>query len=385
MRLAIAIPDVSIWRGGTERCVAALAEALGTRHEVTVFARAAEGLDTSRVRFVPVRVPGRPAVLRYLAYLRRAPRARRRAGEFDLVYSAGANDPAPDVLAAHYCLGAAGTALGPDARPRGLAGLGRAVFNRIAGAVERRVYRSPRVRCLTAVSSRLADDLARSYGVPRERIEVVPDGVDLARFDAARHAEAATRLRAELGAGEGTIVLLFLGSDWERKGLPVALEAASRLGDADWRLWVAGYGDAARYTARAHALGIAGRVRFLGERSDAEVLCAACDALVSPTRYEPFGLGPIEAGACGRPSVVSKTAGVAEHLADGESALLVADPTSAEEVAEKLRVLLDAGVRRAMGERAREVARSLSWEHVARRVEAVLESALAEKRGEEGP
>src|SRR5690606_2558185 len=106
----------------------------------------------------------------------------------------------------------------------------------------------------------------RRHGVAASRLAVIPYGVDLARFDPARRAATAP-LREALGAGAGPVWLL-VGSGWRRKGLDVALRALARAAARDASLWVAGGDRPAPWQARAAALGVAARVRFLGLRDD---------------------------------------------------------------------------------------------------------------------
>src|SRR5690606_34926878 len=103
-------------------------------------------------------------------------------------------------------------------------------------------------------------------GVPAERLHVIPNGVDLERFHPARRAGEGAALRAALG--DPGPVWLLLGSGWRRKGLDTALAALAA--GAPGVLWVAGRDAPGPWRARAQALGLAGRVRWLGARSDAE-------------------------------------------------------------------------------------------------------------------
>jgi glycosyltransferase involved in cell wall biosynthesis len=89
-------------------------------------------------------------------------------------------------------------------------------------------------------------------------------------------------------------------------------------------LWLAGEGELrATLERQAAALGIAGRVRFLGWRDDVPALLAAADFLVCPSRHEPLGNVVIEAWAASRAVVAASAAGPRELIADGESGLLV--------------------------------------------------------------
>ena len=241
-------------------------------------------------------------------------------------------------------------------------------------AIERRVFADP-TQTLLCPSRLVADTLASRHGVPRERLVVIPYGVDLERF-APRPPEARAALRAELGAGPGPVWLL-VGTGWRRKGLEVALRARARARARDATLWVAGGDAGAPWRARARARGVGERVRFLGRRNDVERLYAAADALLLPTRYDAFGAVGLEAAASGLPVVTSGAAGAAELL--GEGAHVVPDAGDDAGFAAALDALADPAVRAARGAAALAAARVHS---VSARVAAVraLYARLADAR-----
>jgi len=219
-------------------------------------------------------------------------------------------------------------------------------------AIEARVFADP-TQTVLCPSRFVAEDIAVRHGVPRERLEVIPYGVDLARFDPAFRSTARTTVRAELDTGDDPVWLL-VGSGWRRKGLDTALRALASSRAGDTMLWVAGSDAPAAWQARAAALGVAARVRFLGPRSDVERLYAAADALLLPTRYDAFGAVCLEAAAAALPVVTSSAAGAAEIL--GEGAVVVADAGDATGFAAALETLRDPAVRRARGAAGRQQA-----------------------------
>lgn len=127
------------------------------------------------------------------------------------------------------------------------------------------------------------------------------------------------RLRAELGAGEGTFLIGFVGHLIPVKGVDLLLEAFRRAALPDARLVVVGDGPERAALERAAPPG----VLFSGFRSDALDLYQAFDLFVSPSREEPFGLVFLEALDAGLPVVATRTAG-AEAILPGLPAELVA-------------------------------------------------------------
>jgi len=156
-------------------------------------------------------------------------------------------------------------------------------------------------RMVISPSQHAADDLTRCYGLPPERVRVLHNGVDTDRFrpDPQRRAAA----REALGLGEGP-ALAFFGTGFERKGLADAAAVAETL---SLPLFAIGH-DAglARWQRRFPS------VNFLGGVSDPERWLPAADAVLLPTRYEPYGNACLEAMACGVPAVTTPVNGVSE-------------------------------------------------------------------------
>lgn len=166
-------------------------------------------------------------------------------------------------------------------------------------ALDARAARS--ARRVISPSAMAARDLSHHYGVPIERITVIPNGVDSARFTPDPQRRAA--VRDAWGVGEGAVVA-FLGTGFRRKGLAEAVAVSRRLGatlvvmgrDRAMPLWRRRFPD----------------VRFLGAVRAPEHLLPAADVLLLPTRYEPYGNACLEAMACGVVPVTTPRNGVAE-------------------------------------------------------------------------
>jgi UDP-glucose:(heptosyl)LPS alpha-1,3-glucosyltransferase len=204
-------------------------------------------------------------------------------------------------------------------------------------ALERRVFAATAE--IVAISRRGAGEISHLYGVPDTRLTVVYNGVDLTRFHPDNRGQHRDAARAEAGLPADAWVALFAGSGFERKGLATAVEGLAALGDRTSRLLVVGRGDAQPYRRLAERLQIEGRVTWLGARSDVERWYAAADALVLPTRYEPFGNVHLEALASGLPVVTTTAAGGAEVVGPDRGA--VVSPGDAQAVAGALARLRD--------------------------------------------
>ncbi len=128
--------------------------------------------------------------------------------------------------------------------------------------------------------------------------------------------------RASLDTPAGVPLLLAMGRLHESKAHDVSLNALTKIPEA--YLWIAGAGGLeGKLRAMADALGVAGRVRFLGWRTDASALYRAADICVFPSRYEPLGNVLIQSWAHGLPVIAAASQGPASLIRDGEDGLLI--------------------------------------------------------------
>ena len=228
-----------------------------------------------------------------------------------------------------------------------------------------------RVGRYLAVSRDIAGQLRARLHLPEDKVEVVYNAVDSARFAAVD----GRGLRAQLTAGEDRPVILTGARLDAQKGHPVLLEAAAQVPEAVFALAGAGP-ERAALERRAAELGVADRVLFLGHRDDVPELLAACDVFALPSLYEGSSLALLEAMAAGRPVVGSAVPGTDELIADGRTGVLVApgDPSALANALQRL--LSDPELRAALGARARERAREFSPDAMAAQVTRVYDELL---------
>lgn len=226
-----------------------------------------------------------------------------------------------------------------------------------------------------AVSRDIAEQLVGRFRWPAERVEVVFNAVDVARFGGP--GDGGPLREALAGGASGPVVLTCARLD-PQKGHRTLIEAAVSLPGAVFVL--AGDGpERPALEALAARLGVADRVRFLGQRSDVPELLAACDVFALPSLYEGSSLAVLEAMAAGRPVVSSSIGGTRELVEDGRSGLLVPPGDAAALAAALRRVLGDAALRSALTGRARErVAREFTPDATARRVQEIYGAVLRE-------
>jgi ribosomal protein S9 len=263
----------------------------------------------------------------------------------------------------------------------------------IAGALFRRHERKAlaAARLVLANSEQTRALLVGRLSLEPGKVRTVHLGSDpgWAPAGAAERAEA----RAWLGQPEGCPLVVFvggLGHD-ERKGFDALWAAWQRLcGSPDWDadlLVVGGGATSAAWQARIAAAGLAGRVRLLGFTDRVRQVLAAADLLVSPVRYEPYGLNVQEAVCRGVPALVSARAGVVEQFPPELAEMVLPDPDDARDLAHRLRRWrADMAGWRLRFEPLGEELRERTWETMAAELVAVVEGqamrsgALAHER-----
>ncbi|HSP38480.1 MAG TPA: glycosyltransferase [Frankiaceae bacterium] len=282
----------------------------------------------------------------------------------------------PDVVHAHFWM--SGLAALEAARPLGIPVV--MTFHAL-GVVKRRHQGSKDsspadrlhleerlVRTVDRVVATCSDEVFElmRLGATRSSIRVAPCGVDLSMFSP----EGPTEPRAN-----DRYRLVFVGRLVERKGIGNIISALADVPNAE--LVVAGGPDRSeleddreihRLRSLAEDDGVADRVVFRGRvsRNDLPALLRSADAVLCVPWYEPFGIVPLEAMACGIPVVASAVGGLIDSVVDGTTGLHV-PPRSPERIAEALNELLpDEDRRRTFGAAGARRARSrYSWDRVA--------------------
>ena len=355
MRIALVCPYAFDDPGGVQTHVRELSDRLAGRgHDTVVIAPA-------RHAAIPgVRVVGRPVDIPYNAS--NAP-IDPRPWHRKLVRRA-LGDLRPDVVHVHEPLTPSTSmwATLESAAPVVAtfhSGASRAVLFDLAAPVLRRVAR--RLAARIAVSRAAAAFVQER--IPGD-IEIVPNGVDVARF-----AEA---VPADLGPGPK---LLFLGRLDPRKGFPVAVDAFARLAaeHSELRFVVIGDGPDRSALATLPAT-VRDRVTSLGSVPNADIppYLAACDLyLGTSVGGESFGIVLVEAMAAGLPVVASRVAGYTEVVRDEVEALLVPPGDPPALAAAAARVLDEPELARRLRSAGRERARSYDWSEVVTALEEV--------------
>ncbi|SEH91287.1 Glycosyltransferase involved in cell wall bisynthesis [Mycolicibacterium rutilum] len=374
--------------GGQNVHVAELSAALARRgHQVSVYTRRDDAALPERVQtaqgYTVVHVPAGPAERlpkdELLSYM----------GPFAQFLDAHWAADRPDVAHAHFWMSGIATQLA--ARHLNLPAV--QTFHAL-GVVKRRHQgkqdTSPPDRLhLEAMVARTATWVAATctdevfelmrMGRTRDRTSVVPCGVDLDLFSP--DGPAAPRSEHHRIVSVGRFV--------PRKGFDIVVRALPHLPGTE--LVIVGGPDGAavqsdpearRLMALAAQLGVADRVRLYGSvaREDMPALLRSADVVACTPWYEPFGIVPLEAMACGVPVVASAVGGMLDTVVHDVTGRLV-KPKSPEEVAKAVNDLLrDDFMRQSMGAAGRDRARArYSWDRVAADTERIYQRVVPDR------
>ena len=384
MKIGFAIERLDPARGGAETYVHRFAqELLAAGHEVHLFATDCEAAPPGAITHRVLR-RGLSRPERDWRWARACGRAARRA-DLDVVVAVGRSFGA-SVLQPH-----GGTLRGSRRQNHLL------IRNPYERAVKQAFdWLSPRIRMqlwieaaqyaaepppeVVAISRMVRRDMRDLYQVPEDRLHLVYNGVDVARFSPAACEAARAEARRAMGLADGETCYLLVAHNVRLKGLRELVEAAARLDRVKpWRVVVIGKANPRPYEAQARRLGCADRLLFFSPVDDVVPAYAAADVYVQPTWYDPCSLVVLEALACGRPVITTRSNGASELMEDGREGFLLESPAEIERLTEAMRRLLDPDLRERLGPAARRTAEQHPIERNFREMTAVLEKAAARK------
>jgi len=242
---------------------------------------------------------------------------------------------------------------------------------------------APLSDAVTTCSEAVRRHAIETLGIRPGLVHTLPNAIEIP--EAACDPRARDRVRRELGAGAGDILVGTLGRLNEpKKGLVVFLAAARRLLRDVPRVRFVLVGDGPQRAAleeRATREGVSHCTVFAGIRRDVAEVMRALDLFVQPSLWEGFGLTALEAMAVGTPVVATRVGGVPEVVVDGESGLLV-PPGDAEALAAACaRVLNDRELAARLGRSGAERVRArFDIERLVGQIEALYRELLERDR-----
>ncbi len=248
-----------------------------------------------------------------------------------------------------------------------------------AGSSRRARATALRARKVVTVSEFSAREIEALYGVPREQVVVIYNGVS--EEFVPEHDEQVVADVRQRWAIPAAGFILFVGGADPRKNHRVFLQAVARSRSQLGGRAIVLVGDAEHpqgsYRATAQALGLEQDVRCTGrlDREDLRRLYSCADLFVFPSRYEGFGMPVLEAMACGAPTITASTSSLPEVA--GEAALLV-DPDDVEALGKAMvTVLSDPALRQGLRQRGFDRTRLFTWQRAALRTSALYHELCA--------
>jgi len=339
-------------------------EAIRRGHQLTLLASevAPELEDNSQVNWIRIPVKGYPTefVRNFIFAQKSADWLRQHRSEIDLVKVNGAiNLAAADVNAVHFVHSSwLRSPVHISRNRRDLYGFYQWLFTAFNARWEKQAFQKAQV--VVAVSEKVAQELV-NIGVPRSRIRVIINGVDLEEFAPGPSVGVARRRhRQKLGLPENVTLALFAGDiRTPRKNLDTVLHALAKV--PDLHLVVVGHTQGSPFPELAASLGLSDRVHFVGFRRDIPQIMQAVDLFVFPSRYEACSLVLLEALSSGLP-VITATATGGGELVTPECGIVLSDSDDIDALAVALMSLVsDRALIQQMGKAARSVAEKHSW------------------------
>ncbi len=218
----------------------------------------------------------------------------------------------------------------------------------------------------------------KEMGVDGDKIEIVPNGIDLSEYD---NLPKRGEFRKKYAVREDEKIVLYLGRIHKTKGIDLLVKAFSELTEKlnDIRLVIVGPDDGFLFTLKKQIgnLKISDRISFTGPLYGRNKLEAYIDAdvYVLPSSYEIFSITTLEACACGTPVVITDRCGIADVI-DGKVGFAV--PYDKDQLRDAIiKVLGDDELRGRLGQRSRKlVMQEFSWDKVIGKVERVYEDCI---------
>lgn len=342
MRIAVFEHQV-VTTNAIGRMTRMIVQGLSEEHQFTVFAIKFDNPCPEKIEFVRVPALPSPLFVQFVTFHLLAPLVYlwhkwRRGARFDLVMITDVNVFLRGVFYTHFCHVAYMREHWQATRPQGMRRLTRWLDHTLHAISEPIIFSM--ARTIVVPSQGLAREIAENFGGDvGKKMHVIGNAVDVQKMHPPADFDRAA-LRAEHGFKARDLVLSFVAlGHFERKGLPLLLEAIQALGDSDIKLLVVGGKPSTveEYQHHADGLGILEQVCFVGMRQDIRPYLWMSDAFAFPSAYETFSVATFEASAAGLPVLVSHLYGVEDYVVNGENGWVV--ERSKEQIADALRQL----------------------------------------------
>ena len=252
------------------------------------------------------------------------------------------------------------------------------LFHQLILRLEKRIFEKGECKKIIAISEMVKRDILKHYQLPEDRVKVVYNGVQLDRFNPSNRKFFRDEIRQQLRIFDEEVMILFVGSGFERKGLEYLIKSVQYMKQKNWRLVLVGKGKWKRYLGFASKEN-QGKITHLEPIDEIEKMYAAADFFVLPSIYEPFGNANLEALASGLPIITSRNCGAAEIITPKKEGIVLEDPSDYKAIADAIDFLMDSKIRESMGESARLLAEKFTQERNASEMLEVYQKLIDHK------
>lgn len=243
-------------------------------------------------------------------------------------------------------------------------------------AAERQLFQSPTLRAVICNSQMVRREIIHHFGTAEEKLHVIYSGVDIEQFHPSLRSQFRAEIRQRWSIPPEALLLLCVGSGFQRKGVPILLEAMTELPAEIYLLIVGADRQKATLARRAEQLGLAQRIIFTGGQYKVAPFYGAADILVLPTRYDPFPNVALEGMAAGLPLITSHQCGAADLIEQGKNGLL-GDALDRSQLVANIRLLQEnPSLRATMGQAARQTVEPFTLEAMSQRLLQLYQQLL---------
>lgn len=196
-------------------------------------------------------------------------------------------------------------------------------------AFEKATFQQGSGTTLLMLTDKQIGDFKQHYHTESQRFRILPPGIYPDRKYSLQPENSRQIVREKNGIGLDQFLLLQVGSDFKRKGVPRSLQALASLPETirhRTQLMVVGQDKADRYRAQAHQLGIEKQVQFFSGRDDVAELMSAADLLLHPAVQEAAGIVLLEAVVAGLPVLTTEVCGYAGYIRAAKCGVVIPEP-----------------------------------------------------------
>lgn len=223
---------------------------------------------------------------------------------------------------------------------------------------------------------RQAEEFRKFYNTPPERLHILPPYLDPTRISPNNAFQIREDFRRRIGIDDDQNLILFVGSDFKKKGLDRALKAFQNLSKkirAPSRFFVLGEGKINSYKILSGLLGIKSQIQFLGGRNDLSEWLLAADLLIHPARIENTGLVILESISSGLPVLATDVCGYAPYIQESNCGKIISSPFEQRDLNSALEKMLTSPLKNSWRENGLQFGKKLATFRMEKTVVDLLE------------